>query len=250
MARFLYIYKRAEVIIRSHMVKSTVRRRGVKRLKNISIVLLTGLFLTPAILGAGLYRWVDDKGIVHFGDRIPVKYSKLKREVLSSQGVVLGTLAAQKTKEQLAADAIERKRLADLKLQAARKAERNRILLSSYSTTSDIDIARDQKVAQLVKQGDLLELNSSNLKQQQKAILTRIPLIRDSDDEDKEANLELIKTQLSDTNRNIRELKAKSKALDAEISDLHNYYEQEKKDFLHLIQARDKQRQAENHPLY
>ena len=33
-----------------------------------------------------VYRWVDENGVVHFGDAIPPEYSKERHEVLDSRG--------------------------------------------------------------------------------------------------------------------------------------------------------------------
>src|ERR1700683_353495 len=33
-----------------------------------------------------VYRWVDDKGVVHYGDRIPVQDSQKETAVLNRQG--------------------------------------------------------------------------------------------------------------------------------------------------------------------
>src|SRR4051794_39674668 len=50
------------------------------------------------------YRWTDEQGVVHYGDRIPPQYAQQERSVLNSQGVEVRKLDAQKTPEQRAAD--------------------------------------------------------------------------------------------------------------------------------------------------
>ena len=39
--------------------------------------------------GTKVYRWTDDKGIVHYGDSVPAEYSQKERAVLNGQGVEL-----------------------------------------------------------------------------------------------------------------------------------------------------------------
>src|SRR5712671_4787750 len=51
------------------------------------------------------YRWTDEQGVVHYGDRIPPQYAQKERAVLNSQGVEVRKLDAQKSPEQAAADA-------------------------------------------------------------------------------------------------------------------------------------------------
>ena len=43
------------------------------------------------------YRWVDEQGVVHYGDNIPPQYASQDRAILNSQGVEVGHLDAQKT---------------------------------------------------------------------------------------------------------------------------------------------------------
>ena len=45
-----------------------------------------------------LYRWVDENGVVHYGDSIPARYAELERQVVNEHGafpashVYVGTL--------------------------------------------------------------------------------------------------------------------------------------------------------------
>src|SRR5207302_1728727 len=54
------------------------------------------------------YRWVDENGVVHYGDHIPPQYAAQDRAVLNAQGVEVRHFDAQKSPEQAAADARER----------------------------------------------------------------------------------------------------------------------------------------------
>src|SRR3954447_18581929 len=54
--------------------------------------------------GGETYRWTDEQGVVHYGDRIPPQYAQQERSVLNSQGVEVRRLDAQKTPEQRAAE--------------------------------------------------------------------------------------------------------------------------------------------------
>jgi len=65
------------------------------------------------------YRWVDDKGVVHYGDRIPASDTQKERTILNREGVEVGRLDAQKTGAELA----EQTRREDLR--DARLAELN-----------------------------------------------------------------------------------------------------------------------------
>ena len=46
------------------------------------------------------YRWVDEQGVVHYGDNIPPQYASQDRTILNAQGIEVGHLDAQKTPEE------------------------------------------------------------------------------------------------------------------------------------------------------
>src|SRR5580693_8881563 len=50
------------------------------------------------------YRWVDDQGVVHYGDHVPPEYTGKDRAILNGRGVEVGHLDAQKSAEQIAAE--------------------------------------------------------------------------------------------------------------------------------------------------
>ncbi|HZF17115.1 MAG TPA: DUF4124 domain-containing protein [Steroidobacteraceae bacterium] len=86
-----------------------------------------------------LYRWVDDKGVVHYGDSIPPEYSKQQRDVLNKQGVQIGTMEAEKTPAQVAEDLRKREAL-------RQSLARDEILLRTYISAEQIEQLRDQRL--------------------------------------------------------------------------------------------------------
>lgn len=94
-----------------------------------------------------LYKWTDDQGKVHYGDKVPPEYAKQERKVLNEQGVQVKTLEAAKTPEQLA----EEERLATQRKEqeriAAEQASHDRMLLATFTTEDDMVMTRDGKIA-------------------------------------------------------------------------------------------------------
>ncbi len=88
------------------------------------------------------YRWVDEQGVVHYGDHIPPQYANQDRAVLNSQGVEVGHLDAQKSPEQAAADA--RERAAQIK-----QRQHDAFLITTYTSVKDIEALRDARLDQL-----------------------------------------------------------------------------------------------------
>ena len=91
------------------------------------------------------YRWVDEHGVVHYGDSVPPKYARDRRDILNSQGVEVGHLDAAKTPGQLAAEAKQRQRLVAQK-------QRDYFLLSTYTSVKDIESLRDERLGQIEAQ--------------------------------------------------------------------------------------------------
>jgi len=88
-----------------------------------------------------VYRWVDDKGVVHFGDQVPAEYAPIDREVLNQYGVPVRTEQGLMTEEELEA---ERKAAAEKKAALA-AARRDEVLLSTYLSVEEIEALRNRR---------------------------------------------------------------------------------------------------------
>ena len=88
------------------------------------------------------YRWVDEQGVVHYGDHIPPQYATEDRTILNSQGVEVGHLEAQKSPEQQATDARNRAAL-------MKQKQHDAFLVTTYTSVKDIEALRDVRLDQL-----------------------------------------------------------------------------------------------------
>jgi hypothetical protein len=88
------------------------------------------------------YRWVDEQGVVHYGDNIPPQYASQDRAILNSQGVEVGHLDAQKTPEEEAVAAHAREAL-------LKQRQHDAFLVSTYTSAKDIEALRDVRLDQL-----------------------------------------------------------------------------------------------------
>jgi len=88
------------------------------------------------------YKWVDENGVVHYGDSIPAKYAKQENSVLNKQGVEVGRNEAQKTAEQIEREARER----EIEL---RRKQHDAFLLTTYTSVKDIESLRDERLGQI-----------------------------------------------------------------------------------------------------
>jgi hypothetical protein len=102
------------------------------------------------------YRWIDEKGVVHYGDSVPAQYSQGERAVLNRQGVEIDRLQAQKTPAQIAEEARREQEL-------LRQKQHDTFLLTTYSSEKDIEQLRDARVEQLQGQRRAAEAYVSTL---------------------------------------------------------------------------------------
>jgi len=116
----------------------------------INACIVTAL-LVSAPAHAELYKWVDENGMVHYGDHIPPEYAKDRHERFNEGGVRIGVEEEELSKEQIAARA-EQERIRQ-ELDAY-----DQQLLKSYERVSDIERLRETRLADL-KQQDLIAEN-------------------------------------------------------------------------------------------
>jgi len=89
-----------------------------------------------------VYRWVDNEGVVHFGDQIPPEYAPIDRQVLNQQGITVGTEQGIVTEEERAAE-----RQASAEKDASRAAaQRDEVLLNTYLSVEEIEVLRDRRI--------------------------------------------------------------------------------------------------------
>ncbi len=110
------------------------------------LTLFAVLICSSHSVQAKMYKWVDENGQIHFGDKIPTEYMVKEHDELNEQGVVMKHKAAAKTPEQKA----EARRIENERKKAAlvekKKKQRDRVLLDTYTTERDLIVARDSRL--------------------------------------------------------------------------------------------------------
>jgi hypothetical protein len=112
---------------------------------------------TPSSKQGVAYRWVDEQGVVHYGDHIPPQYASQERAILNSQGVEVGHLEAQKSPEQ--ATAAARERATQMK-----QRQHDAFLITTYTSVKDIEALRDARLDQLRGQRAAAEQYTDSLR--------------------------------------------------------------------------------------
>jgi hypothetical protein len=107
---------------------------------------LAALMATPAPAHAATYKWVDEKGVIHYTDKLPPEEINKGNVELNKQGVPVKKTEPALTQEQRRAKALEEERAKEIAKQREDKARRDRALLSSYTSESEIDLARNRSL--------------------------------------------------------------------------------------------------------
>jgi hypothetical protein len=112
------------------------------------------------------YKWTDDQGIVHYGDSVPPQYAQRERSVLNARGVEMRKLDAQKTPEQLAAEARTQGNV-------VKQKQHDAFLMTTYASVKDIEALRDLRLDQLHGQRVAAELYVDSLHSRLSALQDR-----------------------------------------------------------------------------
>ena len=125
----------------------------MKYVKQITFAatLMVGLAAAPSASAGRIVCWTNEDGVRECGNSLPPRYAQQGSEEKSSQGITVKRTARAKTKDELAAERVERQRL-DKEEQERQRLDRerrqyDRVLLATFTTEEDLMLTRDGKVA-------------------------------------------------------------------------------------------------------
>jgi hypothetical protein len=128
---------------------------------------LTILVASSSVTAEGLraYRWVDDAGVTHYGDRVPPEHAGSELSVLNEQGITVNTVEGTKTPEELAKEGRDR----ELRAAQIKKRDeallRDRVLLSTYLSVEEIEALRDRRMELVDGQMRVIQIYLDNLRE-------------------------------------------------------------------------------------
>ncbi len=155
--------------------------------------------------GKKLYRWVDENGVVHYGDHIPPKYAKQERSVLNEHGVVVGRLEREKTDAERLADETRLRVTTDAR-------QRDQILLTTYVSVQQIEQLRDQRLELIEDQVKVTGQYIGTLQERLNKLHTRSQFFRPYSSNDNAKPLP--DNMAEDLVRTVNEIRAQERNLD------------------------------------
>jgi Spy/CpxP family protein refolding chaperone len=117
------------------------------------VIALAAMLLASAVVLAGtsparaaMYKWVDEKGVVHYTDKMPPEAVDKASVELSPQGIPVKKTEKALTPEQRRGIAEDGERQRQVAKQQEEIARRDRALMSSYTSEAEIDLARNRSL--------------------------------------------------------------------------------------------------------
>jgi len=192
----------------------------------LSVLLLIGFSInTPAAYKC----WTNHEGVTECGEKIPPEFAQKGHKEISEQGIVLEKQDRAKTEEELR----EEKRQAALekekKERASKQAREDKILMDSYAKVSEIEKARDDKIAVIKSSIALSEKRSVKISEdlaKRTAAAEKEELAGKAPNEDLIEDIESLKRQLKNNQQFMEDREKEIQALkDAYAADIARFEE-------------------------
>lgn len=123
---------------------------------------LLALAALAAPAGAATYKWVDEKGVTHYGDTLPPQYANQGSSELSKKGLLIKKTEPALTPEQRRIREDEEARRAGQEQRMLQQKRKDAALLNTFSSVEELDLARTRNLQQAEAQiqGAQLRLKS------------------------------------------------------------------------------------------
>jgi len=99
---------------------------------------------------SSIVKWKDDKGVTHYGDKIPAQYSNTENSIINKQGITLKRNKPVSVQDEAVSHA---------KIEQDKK---DKALLSAFTNETEIDLARDRNLQLDQVTVDGLQLQRAN----------------------------------------------------------------------------------------
>lgn len=186
---------------------------------SLAIVLALALLLPVQAEARNLYRYINEQGVTVIDFRVPAEFAKKGYEVLNEQGEVIDVIPRELSEDERSDSDSTRAMEAQAKADRERLQKWDESLLRRYSTTEDIEAARDRSLRDLKIRVSILKSNRRSLRQRVENSQARVAEAERSGRKPSEADLSAIadlKDEISSTERAIEERQVEIEKVNAE----------------------------------
>jgi len=139
----------------------------------VLLLLLALAYTASRDAHAVTYKWVDEKGIVHYADKMPADAVNRGHVELDTQGVHLKKTDRALTPDEVRARADDAERQRQEAKEHEVVARRDRALLASYTREEDLDLARQRALTTIDGQTQSARVYAAALVKRQQEILEK-----------------------------------------------------------------------------
>ena len=203
---------------------------------------LAGISALAAALGATavhagkLYKWTDEKGVVHYSETLPSEAKDRSSTEIDKKGRELRKNDAALTPAQIKAIQDDKERRKSEEKQLAEQRRRDNALLNTYTTEAEIDGARDRAISGATQSMQAIE---ARLKTARGKIDALRKQMADWKAKGKPVP-DSLKDELAAAERDESKVAADLKGKETEIQNLRQKYELDKARFVELSASQKK----------
>ncbi|QTR49027.1 DUF4124 domain-containing protein [Candidatus Thiothrix anitrata] len=153
----------------------------VGNLNLLKLLLAAVLLCLATVLNAGVYRWIDSDGTVHYADVVPPAVASQGHSELNQQGMTRKTVAAAPSPEVIAAQQ-RSETLAKLRAQKENEQQqRDKYLLANYANVAELEAVFKSKL-------ELLEKNTQSMQERRDSLKKRLETVKKQLEDIKDAS--------------------------------------------------------------
>lgn len=115
-------------------LSSVSNRRASAVITSLTFLLVLTSGQLHAADSAHIFKWVDEKGVTHYGDSIPPQYADRAKSEINSKGMAVKPRQTAKSKDDKTTKEMTEQERSD------------RALLAAYTSEQEIDAARDRNL--------------------------------------------------------------------------------------------------------
>ena len=145
----------------------------------LALLVLAALILRAPSVHATTYKWVDDKGVVHYTDKLPPEAINKGSVELNKQGIPVKKNDPALTPEQRRAQETEEERARQAQKARNELQRKDRALLQTYTTESEIDLAKSRALSTIDGQMQSSQAYSVTLTKKKQGLTARLAALGD-----------------------------------------------------------------------
>ena len=145
----------------------------VRLLARSAVALFATGLVAGAASAAGLYKWTDDQGEVHYSDKAPPEMPTKGASMLDKQGRQVKKIDPPLSPEQIKAKADDDEHQRTLAKARDDQARKDKALMQSYTSETEIDLARNRALTTIDTQIKSAQAYSTELVRRQNDIAKR-----------------------------------------------------------------------------